>query len=503
MGADASLPAKAFDDVWFDEFYDRALPVVFGYLLRLCGGDREQAWDLTQDSWVTVVDRLAQGQTDKATVGFLLSVARSRYLDAWRRQRRLQRKLRLVWAAAREVGDPGGVGGQGARSSVGLLRRAPGGADAGLRRRHTGRGDRRAVGVVRLFHVLAARPGTRRAAQPPHRRSDMTNHHDELRVAPDPSRAEELRRRLHARLASGYPDEPVVPIQDVLVSIPSADTDPDDREGDIIMLETEDRPTGHEPVTPRRRSPGRWLLVAAAAAVVAVVGTLLVAAGGDDEDQVDTAADPHDRALPAPAQDIMECRAVEGFAHLEPGRYFVDPDGDDTTPLRVTYQVAAEGWAAWFGAVKFTGPGAHGVEHHHGDEPGQRRLSRSHPARPTRGPDRRRPRDRAEPAGAVRGDRTADRRDALRLPGEAPRADRAGRTRGACGLRRRRAAQLDLTAQRTGRSPGTTAPGQTEEFWILDVEGTRLVLVKFDSPQSSAEDIAERDAIFDSIRIEP
>lgn len=106
MGADASLPMKTHEDGWFDEFYDSALPVVFGYLLRLCGGDREQAWDLTQDSWVLVVDRLAQGQTDKATIGFLLSVARSRYLDAWRRQRRLQRKLRLVWAAAREQEPP-------------------------------------------------------------------------------------------------------------------------------------------------------------------------------------------------------------------------------------------------------------------------------------------------------------------------------------------------------------------------------------------------------------
>jgi RNA polymerase sigma factor (sigma-70 family) len=101
MGDQANVPVTAFDEVHFDDFYDRALPVVYGYLLRLCGGDREQAWDLTQDSWVTVVDRLAQGQTDKATVGFLLSVARSRYLDSWRRQRRLQRKLRLVWADAR------------------------------------------------------------------------------------------------------------------------------------------------------------------------------------------------------------------------------------------------------------------------------------------------------------------------------------------------------------------------------------------------------------------
>lgn len=102
MNADANRLASTSDDVSFDEFYERALPVVYGYLLRLCGGDRETAWDLAQDSWVTVVDRLARGQTDKATVGFLLSVARSRYLDSWRRQRRLQRKLRLVWAGARD-----------------------------------------------------------------------------------------------------------------------------------------------------------------------------------------------------------------------------------------------------------------------------------------------------------------------------------------------------------------------------------------------------------------
>jgi RNA polymerase sigma-70 factor (ECF subfamily) len=103
MSAEANLPAKAFDGVPFDVFYDRAVPVVYGYLLRLCGGDREEAWDLTQDSWVTVVDRLAHGQTETATVGFLLSVARSLYLDSWRRQRRLQRKLRLVWAGARDT----------------------------------------------------------------------------------------------------------------------------------------------------------------------------------------------------------------------------------------------------------------------------------------------------------------------------------------------------------------------------------------------------------------
>jgi RNA polymerase sigma-70 factor (ECF subfamily) len=103
MSADANVPASWFEGGAFDDFYDRALPVVYGYLLRLCGGDREEAWDLTQDSWMTVVDRLAQGQTETATIGFLLSVARSRYLDAWRRRRSLQRKLRLVWAGARDA----------------------------------------------------------------------------------------------------------------------------------------------------------------------------------------------------------------------------------------------------------------------------------------------------------------------------------------------------------------------------------------------------------------
>jgi hypothetical protein len=37
----------------------------------------------------------------------------------------------------------------------------------------------------------------------------------------------------------------------------------------------------------------------------------------------------------------------------------------------------------------------------------------------------------------------------------------------------------------------------------LPREGTRLVLGKFDNPRSSAQDLAERDAVFDTIRIDP
>ena len=41
-------------------------------------------------------------------------------------------------------------------------------------------------------------------------------------------------------------------------------------------------------------------------------------------------------------QDIME---LAPFAPLEPGTYFSDPDLDPSTPLRVVYEVPAEGWA--------------------------------------------------------------------------------------------------------------------------------------------------------------
>ena len=252
------------------------------------------------------------------------------------------------------------------------------------------------------------------------------------------------------------------------------------------MLETEDRPTGPDP-TSRRRSPGRWLLVAAAAAVVAVGGTLLVAAGGDDEnDQVDPATST---PTTAPAQDIME---LEGFSALEPGLYSVDPDGDDTTPLRVTYQVAAEGWRPVVrrGRSSTDDDGHTVVEHHHGDEPGHATpVSGRHPARPARGPDRRRPRDRADPARAVRGDRTADRRDALRLPGKHLELTVPDLPVTGAGSLRQFADCLDgnlhsWIAPNNGVSfyGYTGEPGETEEFWILDVEGTRLVLVEEPCP---------------------
>ena len=40
-------------------------------------------------------------------------------------------------------------------------------------------------------------------------------------------------------------------------------------------------------------------------------------------------------------QDVMK---IGNFAPLEPGSYFIDPDGDASTPLRVVYEIPSEGW---------------------------------------------------------------------------------------------------------------------------------------------------------------
>jgi hypothetical protein len=46
-------------------------------------------------------------------------------------------------------------------------------------------------------------------------------------------------------------------------------------------------------------------------------------------------------------------------------------------------------------------------------------------------------------------------------------------------------------------------PGQVEEIWLLDVDGTRLMIVAGTSPGSSDGDIAELRSILDSIDIVP
>jgi hypothetical protein len=62
---------------------------------------------------------------------------------------------------------------------------------------------------------------------------------------------------------------------------------------------------------------------------------------------------------PSPTPTIQDVTELElgDFSPLEPGAYFIDPDADPSTPLRVVYEVPVEGWTSWIGAAKFAEEG--------------------------------------------------------------------------------------------------------------------------------------------------
>lgn len=105
MTIESSPQQRTFGELGFDAFYRRNLPIVYGYVLRLCGGNVERAQDLTQEAWVAFVDQIRAGRADELDVRWLIAVARNRYIDQWRRTRKLESKLGLVWNATRECDD--------------------------------------------------------------------------------------------------------------------------------------------------------------------------------------------------------------------------------------------------------------------------------------------------------------------------------------------------------------------------------------------------------------
>jgi RNA polymerase sigma-70 factor (ECF subfamily) len=105
--ASGTLPSGGVDTPErFAAFYRAHLADVYGYLLRLCAGDRAQAEDLTQDVWLALVEELRQGRTERADIRWLITVARSRFIDAARRERRRQSKLELIRRAQGREQEP-------------------------------------------------------------------------------------------------------------------------------------------------------------------------------------------------------------------------------------------------------------------------------------------------------------------------------------------------------------------------------------------------------------
>lgn len=235
------------------------------------------------------------------------------------------------------------------------------------------------------------------------------------------------------------------------------------------------------------------------------MGLVLVAAiagcgssGGGPQNTSPPATDP------TPSPTIQPISEFPDFGPLEPEDYFVAP-GDDPSP-RVVFTVPADGWSEWIGATKFAGDGHVAVsiatvtnlvrhacdDHSRPDPPGPTvddlasALADLAPFRVTSPPTditiygyRGQHLELTVPDLPVEG-RGDDRRFTGCIEGKLK----------------------SWIAPPYGAFYGYTGPGYTEEFWILDVDGSRVVIAAERSPDSPAKDLAELRAMLDSIRIE-
>jgi RNA polymerase sigma-70 factor (ECF subfamily) len=80
----------------FMALYDRALPAVYGYLVRRCESVAT-AEDLTADTFLVAVAALRNDAAREIDVGWLIGTARHKLIDHWRRGGRQRDALAELW----------------------------------------------------------------------------------------------------------------------------------------------------------------------------------------------------------------------------------------------------------------------------------------------------------------------------------------------------------------------------------------------------------------------
>jgi hypothetical protein len=200
----------------------------------------------------------------------------------------------------------------------------------------------------------------------------------------------------------------------------------------------------------------------------------------------------------------QEMRTDE-FVDVEPGAYFFDLDADESTPLVVTYEIAASGWQSWPGAVRFRDDGHTGVTITIVDNLVTDACEDPAPLDPPVGPtvddlatalSELSPFELTEPPTDVtllgyEGKYLKITVPDLRVTGSGDRAEYADCVDG----------NLQSWIDWSGEPfYGYNAePGRYDEYWILDVDGTRVVISINSSPAMPEEDLDAARAIIDSI----
>lgn len=69
------------------KLYDCALDEVYGYLRHRCG-DATVAEDLTSETFMAATQAVREGKAANLTIGWLITVARNKLVDHWRRRAR-------------------------------------------------------------------------------------------------------------------------------------------------------------------------------------------------------------------------------------------------------------------------------------------------------------------------------------------------------------------------------------------------------------------------------
>ena len=236
-----------------------------------------------------------------------------------------------------------------------------------------------------------------------------------------------------------------------------------------------------------------------------------VACSDDDDDASSSEETSSTTTTSTPEPDGPKDIAGFGFdAQLEPGTYFMDPDLDPSTPLRVTFEIAAEGWSGGVGGpAKFNPAGHTGLAFINVDNLVTDACEDPAPQDPPVGPtvddlatalSELSPFEATEPPTDVsllgyQGKHLKISVPDLEVRGSGDTAEYADCVNG----------NMHSWIEPGADEPffGYNAePGRYDEYWILDVDGTRVMIAMNSSPAMPAQELAEAEAIIDSIQFE-